>query len=128
MSCAGALLTTPHPPHSLVPAQVLSAASNSPSDLYLPFIAKLQHTVRDDIADCSSAAYETLPVPAALRILKLEGGAAALQAYSESRDLGWTIEGDKVVFAPANKTRAALDSSTLVGNILNYANELERIV
>jgi hypothetical protein len=84
--------------------------------------------VRDDIADCSSAAYATLPVPAALAMLKLEGGAPALLSYAAARGLAWRVERDTLVFAPADKARAAIDAPALMANVLDYANELERIV
>ena len=90
--------------------------------------AILNSSVCDDIADCSAAAYRSLPVAAALRLLKLEGGAPALAAYAAARGLAWTIAGAHVHFAPTDKALATLDAPALIANVLNYANELERIV
>ena len=109
---------------------MLAARASAPSELYAPFLTKLEHTVRDDIADCAAASYATLAVPAALRMLKLEGGAAALEAYSQRTGRGWVVEdgGATLRFAAAGKAKPALDAGALMDNVLGYAAEVERIV
>ena len=108
---------------------MLAARASAPSELYAPFLTKLEHTVRDDIADCAAASYRSLSVPAAARMLRLEGGAAALEAYSAQRGRGWVVEGGATLrFAPAEKAKPALDAAALMANVLGYAAEVERIV
>jgi hypothetical protein len=105
---------------------VLAAATSGPSELYTPFLNKLEHTVRDDIADCAAAAYPSLPVPAALKMLKLAGGAPALEAYSQAR--GWAVQGGTLHFAPAEKVKPVIDAAALMKHVLGYAGEVEKIV
>lgn len=108
---------------------MLAAATSGPSELYAPFLSKLEHTVRDDIADCAAAAYSSLSVPAALRMLKLSGGAPALVAFSEQQGRGWAVEGGHTLhFAPAEKEKAVIDAAALLKNVLGYAGEVEKIV
>jgi hypothetical protein len=89
---------------------------------------RLEGTVRDDIADCAAAAYKSLPVGAACKMLRLEGGASALSAYAEGRGLEWVVEGDTLRFAPPESTERRLNAATIMANALGYAAELERVV
>jgi len=103
--------------------KVLAAAASGPSELYAPFLGKLEHTVRDDVADCAAAAYPSLAVPAALKMLKLAGGAPALEAYSQQQGRGWVVEGGTLRFAPAEKAKPVIDAAALMKNVLGYAGE-----
>ncbi len=80
------------------------------------------------MADCAAAAYASLSLEGALKMLKLEGGAPALQAYISKRALPWELAGSRLHFSPQTKPKAAVDAGALITNTLHYATELERIV
>lgn len=119
-----------HPRLTLpTPTQILSSASAAaPHELFTPFLRRLEDTVRDDIADCAAAAYDSLSVADALTMLRLAGGEGALGAYVQQRDLPWAIAAGRVTFAPHQKTRPLMEASALLKNTLGYAAELEKIV
>ena len=48
---------------------MLEAAANPPVDAFAFFLTTILETVRINIADCAAAAYKTLTVSAATRIL-----------------------------------------------------------
>jgi 26S proteasome regulatory subunit N12 len=108
--------------------QVLTLNNSPPHELFKYFLVRLEGTVRDDIADCAAAAYKSLPVGAACKMLRLEGGASALSAYAEGRGLEWVVEGDTLRFAPPESTERRLNAATIMANALGYAAELERVV
>lgn len=120
-------------PFPSLPPQILESGPSQPSPLYAPFLAKLAHTVRDDVADCAQAAYARLAVSEAARMLKLDvppGGSPgdAVARYAAGRGLDWVLEGGDVRFAAPEKPRPSVDASALMEHALQYANDLERIV
>lgn len=109
-------------------AQVLLARESMPSPHYAPFMDKLLDTVRDEIAECSSAAYKTLSIDAACKMLMFSSR-AELEDYVRARaDESWSIRDDTVVFAGHEEAKAEIQSTELIENTLRYASELERIV
>ncbi len=87
-------------------------------------------TVRDDIAECASAAYQTLSVAAACKMLMLPGPAtrASVEAYVADRGLPWAVEGETIRMRAAEKQKPEVDALVLMRNTMAYATELERIV
>lgn len=108
----------------------MSLNSAPPHPLFKHFLARLEGTLRDDIADCAAAAYPSLSVVAACKMLSLEGGAEALRKYAEGRGLSWVIQGGTLRFTPSDgggKDKLP-DSKSILSKALGYAAELERIV
>jgi len=134
-----------------------SARASVPPPLASAYLARLAATVRDEVASCAEAAYASLPLADAARLMGIASGAEAA-AYAAQR--GWVVDGRGVVqfaagagatggdaaameadagaaaatgedgaaaaVAPAAGCRA--DSLAFIGNALQYAKELERIV
>jgi 26S proteasome regulatory subunit N12 len=110
--------------------EVLASSDRSPHPpTYGPFLDHLLQAVRSSIADGLEAAYETLPVGTACRMLKL-ADLDGLREYVEELREDWILEGDVVCFVPPESGRRAEDipADTLIAQTLSYAAELERIV
>jgi hypothetical protein len=82
-----------------LPPQVLAARKAVPSEHYAHFMDKLTQTVRDDIADSAAAAYTSLPVAAAQRLLMLDSAAETL-AWVRSNKVGGRSNAHAGVHAP----------------------------
>ena len=108
--------------------QVLSAAENPPVAYYSFFLRSLLKTVRVNVGDCAAAAYRTLEVSAATRMLMFHSDQETLHFVSETYP-GWTVEGT-VIHLQGTKTtsKSEIPSVKLIQQQLTYANELERIV
>ena len=140
-----------------------SSSSSSPSsDLAAAatahFLGQLLSTVRSEVATCCEAAYASLAVADAARLLRLDGGGAKgggqaaaekeLAAIAERR--GWKVRGGRVFFprdgddeveemvegknaassssASSCAAAVAAPGPELIAQALAYARELERIV
>lgn len=131
-----------------------AAAGRSPSGDSLAaaatshFLGQLLATVRSEVATCCEAAYASLAVGDAARLLRLEGKTAEAELASIAEGRGWRVRGGRVFFprdgewddegAGAEGAAAASSSSCaasvaapgpeLIAQALTYARELERIV
>jgi len=125
-----------------------SGSSGSSPDLATAatahFLGQLLATVRSEVATCCEAAYASLAVDDAARLLRLASGDAELAAIAERR--GWKVRGGRVFFprddgeGEGGEEEAAASSSSscaasvaapgpeLIVQALTYARELERIV
>jgi len=114
-------------------AQILTASQSPPSEFYAPFVARLADTAREDLADCAAAAYRTLSLAAAQKLLMLSSR-DELRRFLRERRPAFAVVGDALVFAGggADKSAAAaaagLDAVGLLGSTLAYAADLERII
>ncbi len=77
-----ASLTTRHP---RPPPQILAARGQVPSEHYAPFMARLAGTVREQIADCAAAAYKSLSVAAAQKMMMFESAGELASYLQEHR-------------------------------------------
>lgn len=128
--------------------QIISCRDAAPSHHYLPFIAKLVDTARDDIADCAAVSYKSLSLTAAQQLMMFDS-ASALSNYIRASKVGcdhfavarvvrvdvnmhmqpeWRVEGGIVHFTQQDKIRPEVESLSVLSNILGYASEMERIV
>lgn len=108
--------------------KVLSARGELPSPLFAPYMDKLAGTVRDDIADCAAAAYPSLSLAEAQRMLAL-ASPADVAAYASGRGLNWSVTPAGVHFVPVErKGTEPLDALAVMKNALAYATDIERIV
>jgi 26S proteasome regulatory subunit N12 len=107
--------------------KVLSAAQALPDASFGWFSQRLEATVREEVAACAEAAYNTLPLPAACALLKLDAAAGA--AFCAQRGWRLTAAGNEYDFRSAQlKGEAAIPAGALIANTLAYARELERII
>lgn len=117
--------------------KVLSALTSAASPYYIPLMERLALTVRDEIASCSEAAYDTLPAADAARILRL-GSETELVEYAQGR--GWKVADGTVTFFGARGTAQANGNAQngagdepkaqfeTIEHCMAYAKELGRIV
>lgn len=115
------------------------------------FLGQLLATVRAEVATCCEAAYESLAVADAARLLRLEGGSAGSRGELEAiaAERGWVLRGERVVFPREGDDGGTMMTTTdgsssssssscaaavvapgpeLIAQALTYARELERIV
>jgi 26S proteasome regulatory subunit N12 len=107
--------------------KIISCRDAAPSHHYLPFIAKLVDTARDDIADCAAVSYKSLSLTAAQQLMMFDS-LSALSDYVRSSKPEWRVDGTTVHFTQQDKVRPEVESLTVLSNILGYATEMERIV
>ena len=109
--------------------RVLAARNSTPNnEAYGPFMELLVDTVRQTIADCASAAYESLDVASFRQMLMLASD-SELQAFASSSHPEWVLENGRVVFAaPVTAKSERVPATRLIKENLAYATELERIV
>jgi 26S proteasome regulatory subunit N12 len=132
--------------------RVLRARADAPAPCYHAFVDTLASTVRNDIADCTERAFDSLSVPDARRWLMFDGTAAdgsgggsdaadEFTAFVASRS--WQMHDGRVFFKHSGPL--AMQSSQqqqqqqqvaaqevpahkLIHDTLSYSRELERIV
>lgn len=106
--------------------KVFLARDSVPDTLYAYFIDRVVDTLRDEIAGCCEAAYATLPIGEAQKLLFFDtvGEAAAFAG-----DRGWAVA-DGVATFPRQDAAAAtgIPAMDVIEQTLNYARELEKIV
>lgn len=98
-------------------------------------------TIRNEIADCSEKAYQSLPISNAKNLLFLDSEGAVVE-FAQNR--GWILRDGRIYFPiqpqgaqddsgqPAAGQRSEKDiltaSGTIIENAIGYARELETIV
>jgi len=109
--------------------KVEEAQKGLPAPSYAFFVSKLSGTVRDSIADSSEAAFQSLPLADALKMLSMQS-ADELADYAAMREREWEVDtkNNVVRFRDDNKTDLNVPSQKLIIETLSYAKELERIV
>jgi len=121
--------------------KVLGARTSMASPYYIPLLDRLASTVRDEVASCSEAAYESLPASEAAKMLKFTSE-AELNTYASQR--GWKIEKGRVIFGgkdgisggagvhgTANGVETEANGGSafeVIEHCVAYALQLERIV
>ncbi|KAJ1477881.1 COP9 signalosome [Baffinella frigidus] len=108
---------------------VLAAAGSTPAKSYDLFVGMLSGTVRDAIAESSEAAYESLPMGEALKLLSIKT-AGELADYAAMREREWDVDvkAQVVRFKKEKTNDLEVPSKRLIIETLSYAKELERIV
>jgi len=109
--------------------RVLAARNSTPdAEAYGPFMELLVDTVRQTIAECAAAAYESLSITAFAKMLMLSSD-ADLRAFAQASHPEWVLAEGRVVFAaPVTAKSERVPAIRLVKENLAYATELERIV
>eukprot|EP01087_Luapelamoeba_hula_P022076 TRINITY_DN783_c0_g1_i1.p1 TRINITY_DN783_c0_g1~~TRINITY_DN783_c0_g1_i1.p1 ORF type:complete len:277 (-),score=67.00 TRINITY_DN783_c0_g1_i1:39-869(-) len=113
--------------------KVYNAVKDAPAEYYAYFIEYLVQTrLKDEIAECSEKAYESLPKKEAKKMLHIESE-EAFQEYARNRE--WSAHEDRVLFGYQQQQHAAqleaatkIPSRLVIAQTLAYARELERIV
>lgn len=105
--------------------KVLTTQSKSPVPEYAFFISQLVDTVRQRIAENSEMAYERYPINQAIKLFLFDNQ-NQLESFIEQR--GWKTDGRDIVFAKQASEHATIDGLRTIGQQLQYAKEMERIV
>jgi len=106
--------------------KVLEARPQLPDPAYSYFMEKLLSTVREEIAECSERAYNSLSVADAKKLMLFASDKETIE-YAQERQ--WTLKDGKISFKPMDERSAGeLPSKELIDNALTYAREIERIV
>jgi len=110
--------------------QVLHTAQSPPVPYYAFFVSSLLETVRTNIAECMQAAYKSLQVAEAMKLLMFNSEEETIDFISENYE-HWEISSTKAIqFAPKEQVQKsdAIPSFKVMKEVLSYASELERIV
>lgn len=117
--------------------KILASRASVPSPHYARFMGQLVTTARDDIADCAEAAYPSLTLAAAQKLMMFDTPAQAAAHIAEHRPT-WTVSATGTITfaaagaaAPSGKATAGgagVDAMSLMASTLGYASELEKIV
>lgn len=116
--------------------RVLEAAAHPPVKEFQFFLTSLKETVRMNISDCLSAAYDSVELKDATVMLMFTDPRETLEFISIMYP-DWTVNGSTITFAPVAmdiggvKITHRFDESIanrLISQTLSYATELERIV
>lgn len=109
--------------------QVLAAKASMPAPKHFAhFMNMLLETVRDTIAECAEAAYESLNCVTACEMLMFDSQ-EELVCFVLKLHSDWTIINDRIYFNANTQMKSRqIPSIRLISENLTYATELERIV
>lgn len=108
-------------------SKVWNAREEAPAEEYKFFVDSLMGTIRNEIASCEEAAYESLPIKDAATLLFFTKQ-SDLVNFSQTR--GWQVDltGGTITFAQKNEEKLEIPKGKLIAANLAYARELEQII
>ncbi|OBZ76190.1 26S proteasome non-ATPase regulatory subunit 8 [Grifola frondosa] len=108
-------------------SKVWNAREEAPAEEYKFFVDSLMGTIRNEIASCEEAAYESLPLKDAATLLFFKSQSELL-SYAQQR--GWQVDltAAKIIFAKKGEEKVEIPQEKLIAANLSYARELEQIV
>ncbi|KAJ2924972.1 hypothetical protein H1R20_g12147, partial [Candolleomyces eurysporus] len=108
-------------------SKVWNAREEAPAEEYKFFIDSLMGTIRNEIATCEEAAYESLPLRDAVTLLFFTNQ-SDLISFAQQR--GWQIDitAGLVKFSQKGEEKMEIPKQKLIAASLLYARELEQIV
>jgi len=108
-------------------SKVWNAREEAPADEYKFFVDSLMGTIRNEIASCEEAAYESLPLKDAATLLFFTSQSDLLN-FAKQR--GWRVDltASTITFAKKGEEQTEIPRQQLIAANLAYARELEQIV
>ncbi|KAI9447817.1 proteasome 26S subunit [Lactarius indigo] len=108
-------------------SKVWNAREEAPAEEYKFFVDSLMGTIRNEIASCEEAAYESLPIKDAATLLFFKSLSEVLE-FANQR--GWQVNLTEgvITFAQKGEEKLEIPKEKLIANNLIYARELEQIV
>ncbi|KAJ2916496.1 hypothetical protein MD484_g3940, partial [Candolleomyces efflorescens] len=108
-------------------SKVWNAREEAPAEEYKFFIDSLMGTIRNEIATCEEAAYESLPLRDAITLLFFTNQSDLIN-FAQQR--GWQIDitAGLVKFSQKGEEQMEIPKQKLIAASLLYARELEQIV
>ncbi|GLB33652.1 putative CSN8/PSMD8/EIF3K family protein [Lyophyllum shimeji] len=108
-------------------SKVWNAREEAPAEEYKFFVDSLMGTIRNEIASCEEAAYESLPLKDAATLLFFPKQSELLN-FAQQR--GWQVNptAGTVTFVKKGEEKIEIPKEKLIAANLAYARELEQIV
>ncbi|KAF8222726.1 hypothetical protein L208DRAFT_1370727 [Tricholoma matsutake] len=108
-------------------SKVWNAREEAPAEEYKFFVDSLMGTIRNEIASCEEAAYESLPLKDAATLLFFTSQSELLK-FAQHR--GWQVNltESSITFARKGEEQMEIPKQKLIAASLAYARELEQIV
>ncbi|KAI0092600.1 SAC3/GANP/Nin1/mts3/eIF-3 p25 family-domain-containing protein [Irpex rosettiformis] len=108
-------------------SKVWNAREEAPAEEYKFFVDSLMGTIRNEIAGCEEAAYNSLPIKDAATLLFFRSQPELL-SYAQQR--GWTVDlsENTITFTQKGEEKVEVPKEKLISANLLYARELEMIV
>ncbi|EJF56597.1 hypothetical protein DICSQDRAFT_112897 [Dichomitus squalens LYAD-421 SS1] len=108
-------------------SKVWNAREEAPTEEYKFFVDSLMGTIRNEIAGCEEAAYDSLPLKDAATLLFFKSQNELL-TFAQQR--GWQVDltAGKITFAKKTEEKVEIPKERLISANLQYARELEQIV
>ncbi|KAF9469035.1 SAC3/GANP/Nin1/mts3/eIF-3 p25 family-domain-containing protein [Collybia nuda] len=108
-------------------SKVWNAREEAPAEEYKFFVDSLMGTIRNEIASCEEAAYESLPLKDAATLLFFTTQSDLLM-FAQQR--GWEVNlaASTISFARKGEEQMEIPKQKLIAASLAYARELEQIV
>ncbi|KAJ8481256.1 hypothetical protein ONZ45_g15365 [Pleurotus djamor] len=108
-------------------SKVWNAREEAPVEEYKFFVDSLMGTIRNEIASCEEAAYESLPLKDAATLLFF---ATQTELLNFAKSRGWKVNltDGTITFARKSEEHIEIPKEKLIAASLAYARELEQIV
>jgi 26S proteasome regulatory subunit N12 len=108
-------------------SKVWSARANAPTVEYEFFVDSLMGTIRNEIASCEEAAYDSIPLKDAATLLFFTKQSEVLE-FAKQRTWQVDLSGGVISFTKKGEETQDIPREKLITQALNYARELEQIV
>ncbi|TFK29277.1 proteasome 26S subunit [Coprinopsis marcescibilis] len=108
-------------------SKVWNAREEAPAEEYKFFIDSLMGTIRNEIASCEEAAYESLPLKDAATLLFFTNQ-TELTRFAQERNWQLDLSAGLIRFAHKGEEKTEIPKQRLIAASLLYARELEQIV
>ncbi|KAG5637012.1 hypothetical protein H0H81_006112 [Sphagnurus paluster] len=113
-------------------SKVWNARAEAPAEEYKFFVDSLMGTIRNEIASCEEAAYESLPLKDAATLLFFTNQSELLTFVQQASPYlrGWLVDltAGTITFARKGEEQIEIPKQKLIAASLAYARELEQIV
>ncbi|EAU84281.1 proteasome 26S subunit [Coprinopsis cinerea okayama7 len=108
-------------------SKVWNAREEAPAEEYKIFIDSLMGTIRNEIASCEEAAYESLPIKDAATLLFFTSQ-SDLAKFAAERNWQIDLTAGLIRFSQKTEEKVQIPKQKLIAASLLYARELEQIV
>jgi len=108
-------------------SKVWNAREEAPTEEYKFFVDSLMGTIRNEIASCEEAAYESLPLKDAATLLFFKNQSDLL-SYAQQRGWQVNLSAGTITFTKKGEEKMEIPKERLIAANLSYARELEQIV
>ncbi|KAI0921355.1 hypothetical protein AcW1_004646 [Taiwanofungus camphoratus] len=108
-------------------SKVWNAREEAPAEEYKFFVDSLMGTIRNEIASCEEAAYESLPLKDAATLLFFTNQSELL-SFAQQRGWQMNLSAGTIAFAKKSEEKLEIPKEKLIAANLAYARELEQIV